>query len=176
MYYRVLNSVFPHSSNRTCKIVSGDIFQSEPCLRSAGQRLREILKEFNGNYLRRTKLTSCKGVSSRFLLFDARNVSVSLFTSSPSTLLSLKLRLAKFSRLAENFLPKILALSGGDVVVSSMILEEVASVDKEVFCCIFIKDSPNLLLLSSDFRDLQVFFLLIVARLSSRLLDLRLVS
>ena len=120
--------------------------------------------------------TSCKGVSSRFLLFDARNVSVSFTSSSPSTLVSFKLRLAKFSRLAENFLPNILALSGGDVVVSSIILEEVTSVGKEVFCCIFTKDSPSLLLLSTDLRDLQVFFRLIVARLSSRLLDLLLVS
>ena len=129
-------------------------------------------------YLERALIehTSCKGVSSRFLLFDARNVSVSFNSSSPSTLASLKLKLAKLSRLAENFLPNILALSGADVVVSSMILDEVTSVGKEVFCCIFIKDSPNLLLLSTDFLDLQVFLRLIVARLSSRLLDLRLVS
>ena len=124
-------------------------------------------------------LTSCKGVSSLFRLLQARKVSESP-TSSPSsssTLDSLRLRLAKLSRLAENFRPNTLALSKVDlVVVSSMILEEVTSVGNEVFCCIFTRDSPNLLLLSKDFLVLQVFFLLIVARLSSRLRDLRLVS
>ena len=124
-------------------------------------------------------LTSCKGVSSLFRLLQARKVSESPTSSSSSfsTLDSLRLRLAKLSRLAENFRPNTLALSKVDlVVVSSMILEEVTSVGKEVFCCIFTKDSPNLLLLSKDFLVLQVFFLLIVARLSSRLRDLRRVN
>ena len=140
----------------------------------------KFLKKKNERVLSLDMLTSCKGVSSLFRLLQARKVSESPTSSSPSsssTLDSLRLRLAKLSRLAENFRPNTLALSKVDlVVVSSMILEEVTSVGNEVFCCIFTRDSPNLLLLSKDFLVLQVFFLLIVARLSSRLRDLRLVN